>query len=394
MLGTYRVIDLTDERGNLAAAILTGLGADVVLVEPPDGSAGRRRGPFAGDIVDPERSLTFWGWNRGKRSIVADLTTADGQGVLAELCAGADVVFECGAVPVDLAALRAANPALVTVSITPFGSTGPKADWPATDLTVQAAGCQLAISGDEDRAPLRTTVPQTFSHACTDAAWGALAALAERAVSGRGQHVEISAQRSVMQATQSYSLAVPLGGGAAERKSGGVKAGAIDVRLRWPCKDGFVSVTFLFGASIGPFTRRLMEWVYEEGFCDEATRDKDWLGYTNLLYSGEEPISEFDRVKDIIGEFCKDRTKAELLQAACDRMLLIAPVATTHDVLTSAQFEARDYFDDVPDEALSEVPVHAPGTWWRSSAVPQVRLGRAPRLGEHTDEVREDWLGT
>ena len=70
------------------------------------------------------------------------------------------------------------------------------------------------------------------------------------------------------------------------------------------------------------------------------------------------------------------------------RILLIAPVATPHDVITSPQFAARDYFDDVPDEALSEVPVHAPGTWWRSSAVPQVRLGRAPRLGEHTDEVR------
>ncbi len=390
MLETYRVIDLTDDRGNLAAHILAGLGADVVLVEPPGGSGGRFRGPYAADVVDPERSLTFWGWNRGKRSVVADLETAAGQAVLAELCAGADVVFECGAVPVDLAALRAANPALVTVSITAFGSTGPKADWPATDLTVQAASCQLAMSGDEDRAPVRTAVPQAFLHACADAAVGASVALTERATSGRGQHVEVSAQRSMMQATQSYALAVPLGGAAAQRAAGGVKTGGLDIKLLWPCQDGFVSVTFLFGASIGPFSKRLMHWIHEEGYCDEATRDKDWLDYANQLYDGREPISEYDRLKAIIGEFCLARTKAELLEAACDKILLIAPVATPHDVNTSPQFAARDYFDDVPDEALSEVPVHAPGTWWRSTAVPQVHLGRAPRLGEHTEAVRRE----
>jgi crotonobetainyl-CoA:carnitine CoA-transferase CaiB-like acyl-CoA transferase len=387
MLETYRVVDLTDERGNLAALILAGLGADVVLVEPPDGSHGRRRGPFAGDIEDGERSLTFWGWNRGKRSVVADLATPDGQALLGELCAGADVVIESGAVPVDLAALREANPALVTVSITPFGSTGPKADWPATDLTVQAAGCQLAMSGDDDRAPVRTVVPQAFLHACADAAVGALVALTERAASGRGQHVEVSAQRSILQATQSYVLAVPLGGAAAQRASGGVKTGGLDIRLLWPCKDGFVSVTFLFGASIGPFSKRLMQWLHEEGFCDEATRDKDWLDYANMLYDGREPIEEYERLKAIIGTFCLTKTKAELLEAACDRILLIAPVATPHDVVISPQFAARDYFDDVPDDALSEVPVHAPGPWWRSTTVPQVRLGRAPRLGEHTDGV-------
>ncbi len=386
MLESYRIVDLTDERGNLAALILAGLGADVVLVEPPGGSAGRWRGPFAGDRPDPERSLTFWGWNRGKRSVVADLGTAAGQEALARLCHDADIVIESGAVPVDLAALRAADPALVTVSITPFGSTGPKAAWPATDLTVNAAGCQLAITGDDDRPPVRTAVPQAFLHASADAAAGALLALRERAASGRGQNVEVSAQRSVMQATQSYSLAVPLGGAPATRMSGGVKTGGLDVKLLWPCKDGFVSVTFLFGASIGPFTARLMQCVYEADMCDEASRDKDWLDYTNQLYDGREPISEYDRLKRIVGEFCAARTKAELLDLACYRQLLIAPVATPSDVLASAQFAARDYFDRVDDDALaSDRPVTAPGPWVRSSSQAPIRLDRAPRLGEHTD---------
>ena len=254
MLERYRVVDLTDERGNLAAFMLAGLGADVVLVEPPQGSGGRRRGPFAGDGPDPERSLTFWGWNRGKRSVVLDLESDAGRNGLARLCAGADVVIESGAVPIDLAALRAADPALVTVSITAFGSSGPKAAWPATDLTVNAAACQLAMAGDDDRPPVRTAVPQSFPHACSDAAVGALLALRERGVSGRGQHVDVSAQRSMLQATQSGVLAVPLGGVAAKRMSGGVKIAGLDIQLLWPCADGFVSVLFLFGASIGAFT--------------------------------------------------------------------------------------------------------------------------------------------
>ena len=175
MLETYRVIDLTDERGNLAAA-------------HPRRPRRRRRARRAAGRLG---RAPAWSVRRRRRRprALADVLGLEprqaqrrrrprrrptGQAVLAELCAGADVVFECGAVPVDLAALRAANPALVTVSITPFGSTGPKADWPATDLTVQAAGCQLAMTGDEDRAPVRTAVPQAFLHACADAAVGAL----------------------------------------------------------------------------------------------------------------------------------------------------------------------------------------------------------------------------
>src|SRR3978361_1206035 len=101
MLECYRVVDLTDERGNLAGFLLAGLGADVVLVEPPGGGSGRRRGPFAG-VGGQERSLTFWGWNRGKRSAVIDLTSERGRVVLEDLCRGADVVIESGAVPADL----------------------------------------------------------------------------------------------------------------------------------------------------------------------------------------------------------------------------------------------------------------------------------------------------
>ena len=174
------------------------------------------------------------------------------------------------------------------------------------------------MTGDDDRAAGAHGRAAGFLHACADAAVGALLALTERAASGRGQHVEVSAQRSMTAGDAELRRSPsPLGG----------DAGAADERRRqdrrrstsscvWPCKDGFVSITFLFGASIGPFTRRLMEWIHEEGFCDEATRDKDWIDYANQLYDGREPIAEYERLKAIIGEFCATQTKAELLEAA------------------------------------------------------------------------------
>ena len=386
MLGCYRVVDLTDERGYLAAFLLAGLGAEVILVEPPVGSAGRRLGPFAGD-GGLERSLSFWGWNRGKRSVVIDLTTAAGQGTLARLCATADVVIESGAVPVDLERLRALNDRLVTVSIRAFGPDGPKADWPFTDLTVHASACHLAMSGDEDRAPLRTSVPQAFLHAAGDAAGGALLALTERSSSGRGQHVEVAAQRSMTACTQGFILAAALGASSVERMGGGLRMGSLKLQGVWACQDGFVHVMFLFGASIGPFTCRLMEWICAEGYCDAATRDKDWLDYGNLLADGREPVSEYERVTEIVGRFCADRTKAELLAAALDRILLIAPISTPRDLLDSPHFREREFFESVDDRLLAPEAIPAPGPWFHSSLAAPAGLGRAPRLGEHTQEV-------
>ncbi len=386
MLGCYRVVDLTDERGCLAGFVLAGLGAQVMLVEPPAGSAGRRLGPFAGE-GGPERSLSFWGWNRGKRSVVIDLTHGRRSGTLERLCATADVVIESGAVPVDLERLRGRNGRLVTVTISAFGPDGPKADWPFTDLTVHASACHLAMSGDEDRAPLRPSVPQAFLHAAADAAGGALLALAERSSSGRGQHVEVTAQRSMTACTQGFILAAALGASPVERMGGGLRMGSLKLQGVWPCQDGFVHVMFLFGASIGPFTRRLMEWIWAEGYCDAATRDKDWLDYGNLLSDGREPVSEYERVTEIVGRFCADRTKAELLDAALDRILLIAPISTPRDLLDSNHFREREFFEPVSDRLLSAEAIPAPGPWFHSSLAGPAGLGRAPRLGEHTEEV-------
>ncbi len=392
MLSPYRVLDLADERGDFCARILADLGADVIKVEPPGGAPGRLTGPFLDDVPHPERSLSWWAANRGKRSVTLDIATAEGRDRVRALAAGADIFVESAA-PGAMAALglgyddlKALNPALIYVSITPYGQDGPKAAWAATDLTVLASGGPLVLTGDDDRAPVRVGVPQGFAQAAGDAAGGAILALLERARSGLGQHVDVSAQQSVMQSTQSMILAGAIGEVEMRRMAGGLKVGPLNIQLAWPAKEGHVSIAFLFGTAIGPFTRRLMELVYEEGFCDEATRDKDWNAYTVLLLTGVEPIPEYERVKKTVEAFTRTKSRGELFAIALERRLLIVPVTTIRDVVESDQLQSRDYWQEVAHPELGR-SVRYPGAFAKLTATPLVSTPRAPLPGEHTAAV-------
>jgi len=398
VLGPYRVLDLTNQRGLLCGQILADLGADVVQVEPPGGSPARGLGPFAGDVPHSERSLFWCAYARNKRAITLDLGRADGQALFRRLVRTADFVIESerpgtfAAWGLDHAALAAVNPRLVTVSITPFGQDGPKASFAESDLVLLAAGGPLVLQGDDDRAPVRLPVPQAYLHAAAEAAVAALVAHHERERSGRGQHVDVSAQQAVALATQSYILCDALGAPEVRRTAGGLKHGRLTLRLLFPARDGFVAITFLFGSAIGPFSRRLMHWIHEEGGCDRATRDKDWIAYAQLLVSGREPIEEFERVKALIAAFTGSRTKAELLAAAVERDLLIAPVATIDEVVASPQLAARDYWRTVHHPALARDARH-PGPFAIFGSAPLEYRRPAPRVGEHNRELYQGELG-
>ena len=396
MLTPYRVVDLTDHRGNLAGLMLAQLGAEVIAVEPPGGSDARAQGPFAGDVADPERSLVHWSFNRGKRSVVWDLAHSEqDRERFRALVRGTDILIDneapgaLGAIGLDPQRLLEENPALVHVSITPFGQDGPKAAYAATDLTLMAAGGYLALTGDDDRAPLRISLPQAWHHAAADAADVALIALFERQRSGLGQFIDVSVQASVLQATQSMVLAHPLGAPKVVRIAGGLKMPPLDLRLVWRCKDGHVTVAFLFGSSIGPFSQRLMRWVHEEGFCDAATLDKDWVAFAVHVDEGRETVEEFERLKAVLAEFLMSKTKAELLEESLKRRLLIAPVTTVADVDASPQLVARDYWQTVAVPGFDR-PVRMPGSMTRASRTPLAPLAPPPRLGADTAAVERE----
>ena len=398
MLSPYRVLDLTTERGLLCGQILGDLGADVIKVEPPGGSPARQLGPFYKDQPHPDRSLYWWSYNRNKRSITLNLESPDGQALFRRLVPSAHFLIEsdnpgalaqhgCG-----YAHLAALNPALVYVSITPFGQDGPKANYAESDLIILAAGGPLILTGDEDRAPVRVSVPQAYLHASGQAAVAALIAHHERQRSGQGQHVDVSAQQAVAQATQSSILVAPLGERDYERLAGGVKMGFIKVRLVWPAKDGYVSIVFLFGSAIAHFTRRFMEWVCEEGFCDAATRDQDWVAFGSMFMGDPEALKEYERLVELVSRFTASKTKAELLEAALERGLLIAPVTTTEEVCQSEQLAARGYWQALEHPELGQT-VHYPGPFAKFSAAPLKYRHRPPTVGEHNREIYLGELG-
>lgn len=398
MLSPYRVLDLTTERGLLCGQILGDLGADVIKVEPPGGSPARKLGPFYQDQPHPDRSLFWWAYNRNKRSITLDLTTAEGKAILHRLVAGAHFLLEsdspgalaqhgCGYA--DLAAI---NPALVYVSITPFGQDGPKALYADSDLIILAASGPLVLTGDDDRPPVRVSVPQGYTHASGQAAVAALIAHHERQRSGQGQHVDVSAQQAAAQATQSGLLSAPLGDRDFQRLAGGAKMGPLNVRLVWPAKDGYVSIAFLFGSAIAHFTRRLMEWVCEEGFCDMATRDQDWVAMGKVFFGEPEALAEYERLKLILENFTKSKTKTELLSVALQRALLIAPILTIEEMSQSEQLAARGYWRELAHPELGQ-SVRYPGPFGQFSGSPITYRRRPPTVGEHNQEIYVGELG-
>lgn len=382
MLAPYRVIDLTDERGLLCGQILADLGADVIHVEPPGGSTARRVGPFAGDAVDPERSLFWWAHTRGQRSIVLDLESARGRSELRALVRGADFLVESEP-PGRLArlglgheALLGDNPSLVHVSITPFGQSGPKAHYAATDLTQMSAGGPAFLTGDAERPPLRVSIPQAHAHAGADAAVGALIAHFERRRTGRGQHVDVSHQQSVTIATQFRSLDALLDEAPARRLAGGVLVAGIWVPLRYALRDGFVVLGPAMLPSTGHFMDRLVRWIHEEGMCAAALLDETWGAWALRMIQGEITAQDFAPVDAMLEAFFATKTKDEIMEAAVKRRLLIAPVLDLGEIVDGEHLRAREFARTLRLEAM-DAPVRFPGAFARFGRTP-IRVERPP----------------
>jgi crotonobetainyl-CoA:carnitine CoA-transferase CaiB-like acyl-CoA transferase len=399
MLSAYRILDLTDDRGHLAGLLLAQLGAEVILAEPPGGHRTRHRGPWIDDVAGPDRAIEFHAFNRGKRSVVVGSARE-----LAELAASVDVVIDCGALDgrldpadggegggrVDLDAMRAADPALITASISAFGGTGPKSDWVATDLTVVAASGTMSITGDRDRPPVRIGPPQAWLNAAADTAGAVLIALNERHHSGSGQHIDSSAQQSFADCSQFQLMSALVGGPIPKRLPGAVQLGDFLIPWVYECADGHVTVTFLFGPMMAPFTTRLVHWMRDEGFASDELAAKDWADFGLAVSEGRESIDTFDEAIKALQAFALTRTKDELLARALDTNLLIAPITTTADVLGLGQLADRGYWEPVTVAGADGArTVRFPGSVARFSGRPLAPLAPAPDLGADTVVVRE-----
>ena len=167
-LSDLRVLDLTDLTGAMCAKLMGDMGADVMKIEPPGGDPTRKIGPFLDARPGRERSLLYWFYNTSKRGLTLDLHTPDGQALFKRLVAKVDVVVESfppgslDALGLGYDTLAGLNPRLVLTSITPFGSSGPYADYASSDTVAQALGGMVYVNGFPDDPSAAGTRPASL----------------------------------------------------------------------------------------------------------------------------------------------------------------------------------------------------------------------------------------
>ncbi|NKB97121.1 MAG: hypothetical protein GKR90_01285 [Pseudomonadales bacterium] len=384
MFTGIKVLDLSDFQGAFCSYLLRHVGCEVITIEPPGGSQIRRMEP-----VYQGEGLWWQAYGRGKESLVLDILDPDSpdRADLVTLIGQADILIhdytqtQANALRLDYETIEGINPTIVVAAITPFGGDGPKADWPASDLTVWAASGAHYLSGDADRPPVRTSVPQSFQHAGADAAGALLIGLFERNRSGRGQFIDVSAQASSAQAALGANLAIPNGSGyEVQRIAGGLQA-TFPIQLTWPCKDGYVAVTLLFGPSFDEPNRRLLSWCMEEGFCTQEDVDTQW-GQELMAMTAEQKSPEpYFELCQKIEKFTLTHTQQELFEEGVARGIYIAPTFDISGLMTEPHFQAREYWHKLQlMEKLVDKPVSVPGAFAKMSETPIAPPPAAPAL--------------
>jgi crotonobetainyl-CoA:carnitine CoA-transferase CaiB-like acyl-CoA transferase len=286
-LAGLRVLDLSRVlAGPWATQLLGDLGADVVKVERPgSGDDTRSWGPpwLHDEAGRPTQDAAYFLCaNRNKRSIAVDMATADGQALLRQLAAQADVLvenFKVGglqAYGLDYASLKAVNPRLVYCSITGFGQTGPYAARPGYDFLVQGMGGLMSLTGRPDDAPgggpLKAGVALTDVMTGMYATVAILAALSYLDRTGEGQHIDL-ALLDVQVAALANQASNYLVSGDVPRRMGNAHPNIVPYQ-DFPTRDGHMIITVGNDGQFANFCRVLerASWAVDERFATNAQR--------------------------------------------------------------------------------------------------------------------------
>jgi crotonobetainyl-CoA:carnitine CoA-transferase CaiB-like acyl-CoA transferase len=388
MLNDIRVLEISAPETMLGGQILGDLGADVIVIEPPNGAAGRRIEPFLDGVPGLDRSLTWHALNRNKRAITLDIKSLDGKRILGELAAKADIVLEAGydsgLDDLDVAVTK--DP--IRCRITPFSRGGPKSTYRHADLIFMAASGAPSLAGDADRQPLFFPVPQAMMEAGAEAAVAALAGLAARDRAGISQTVELSVRMAAL--LSSLSRAVAGGSGDALGKRGADDM--VRVPNMYECADGFMLISISMNRSLIHLTKGAAEWAADEGVFPRELASIDWANFEHLTTSGQAPANIMSELVAAIRMLCLSKTKADLTNIAHERGFMAAPVATMKDIQLSDQFRERGLFEETQlagDGRLVRVPLR-----FAQFSDYSIELRRpAPLLSQHSHEVLSEDVG-
>ncbi|HSW58415.1 MAG TPA: CoA transferase [Dehalococcoidales bacterium] len=398
MLGCYRILDLTDEKGFLCGRALSDFGAEVIKIEKPGGDRSRLKGPFFHDSGHPEQNLTWFAFNANKKGITLDIENAEGRELFKKLVKTADVVIESfppgylDKLNLGYHSLSEVKPGIILASISGFGQEGPYRDFKAPDIVARAMGGLVYTTGYEDRPPLTPGYEHTYSIAAMYAAVGIMIALSHRAQTGLGQHIDASVQQAcVVIASAEIEGPYALFGRVLSRH--GRARGSVTLKdgtifynpLLWECKDGDIAFNLLINPTSVKANLALMEGLKRDGIDIKFLNNWQWdkQGWKDMS------LEQAKEVVNIIGQFFKKYTKAELLEMAIKNRFQLGPCNNAADVLSHPQLAERNFWKDIYYPEL-ETSFKYPGWAVKMSEEDCGPRFRSPRVGEHNAEIYKE----
>jgi crotonobetainyl-CoA:carnitine CoA-transferase CaiB-like acyl-CoA transferase len=231
------------------------------------------------------------------------------------------------------------NPRLIHVSVTTFGSDGPRSEWRGSELVASAMGGTLRVTGDIDRSPVKEALDACWFHADMAGAAGAMAALVELANTGHGQHVDISVQEVAFSRNVNGVLVWQFDRRKLHRVGGALNYGRATVRCIWPLADGFCFHTLMTGRFGAPANQALSDWI-DESKLPNPLQGVDWTRY-NRSTLDPQTRREWEQA---IEAFFSTRTRQEISTEGRRRGINATVVAEPSDVLADPHLEARKFW--------------------------------------------------
>ena len=373
-----RVLDLSGDMGVYCGKLLADVGADVIKVEPPGGDAMRRTGPFVSGADAPENSLNWRHYNTNKRSITLDLGSDAGRQLLQRLAGNADVLLESfqpgylDSQGLGYEGLSDANPRLVYASLTPFGKTGPYRDYKGSDLVGFAMGGYMYATGWPDTPPNKLWGLQAFHTTSNRAFIGILIALYHRMATGQGQQVDVSMQEAVTTTTEHVNTTYNYTGENAIRC--GFRHGGQFVAT-WRCKDGFVSIT----TNTQLAWDDLRDWMAQDGMAGDLSSERF---NDRFILRGKHG----DHIEELIQAWALTHTREEITEWGQARHHPWGPATRADEILENEQLWDRGYFIEAASPGQGEKMVY-PGAPYKLSESPWQLIHRAPKVGQHNNEI-------
>ena len=373
-LDGIRILELGEGKAiAYAGKLLRDLGAEVIKLEVPSGDALREYGPFPFDKPDPEHSGLFIFLNGGKRGSCLDLADAADRRTFDALLEGADVLLhslrpsEAQRLGLAPTVLLERLPRLVVAAVTPFGSTGPYAEWRGYAIQAQAGSGVANRVGEPSREPLTSPLDAAeVQHGAVHTAAAVLLALLQRRRTGRGQFVDVGVMEAVTFAVTGNGLGPFLYNNTAPRQRSGRR---------------FSSVWGLVATADGEFdviTLLDRQWQH---FFDaignpEWSREPRFQSVQGGMLAGLSPEDQQDLLAHLEETF-RRYTTAEMWQLTRDARVSFHPVHTVPQVVESDHACERGFLVEAPGP---HPPLRVPGSPFRLSASPCLPPGPPPSL--------------